>query len=364
MFSWNIILILFVFLSIAINPLFGCTGIMLQNEDNTFVHGRTGEFGYFLETDVAVIPRNYEIVGETPEGDGLKFNTKYASIGLIAFDVLGSLDGINEKGLSFGAFYFPGYAEYATITNENQSRAVSPSQFGNWVLGQFSTVDEVKSAIENEEVVIAPTTVKGFGPEAPPFHYIVYDLSGKSIVIEPLEGKLVVTDTPLGVFTNSPTIDWHYTNLRNYIELNPFNSKPVEVRGVSFKQFGQGSGMMGLPGDFTPPSRFVRAAVFSTTAIPSKNADDGIKQVFHILNNFDIPVGAVREKSDDTLYTDYTIITVARDPQNHKFYYKTYTDQSLRVVDLIQFDLDAKEVKKYTTGSIQPIIDMSSRLQN
>ncbi len=327
------------------------------------VHGRTVEFGYFIDTDVVVVPRQYEFTGTTPDGEGLKFKTKYASVGMIAFDVLGLMDGLNEKGLGFGTFYFPSFAGYAAITSENREKALSPSQFGNWVLGQFASVDEVKAAIERGEVVIAPTPAKGFGSDAPPFHYIVYHKDGTSIVIEPIDGKLVVYDNPLGTLTNSPNFDWHMTNLQNYVSLEPRNVPPVKVAGKTFKQLGLGSGMQGLPGDFTPHSRFVRAAVFSATAVPSKDATEGVQQVFHILNNFDIPVGVSREVHDGEVYTDYTMITSAKDPQNLRYYYKTYDDQTLRMVDLKKFDLDAKTVKKLKTKSDQPIVDMSKQLE-
>ena len=336
---------------------------MLRNADGTVVHGRTGEFGYFFDTDVVVIPRQYEFTGETPDGDGLKFKTKYASVGIIAFDVLGYLDGVNERGLGMGTFYFPSYAGYAKVTAENQSKALSPSQFGNWILGQFSNVAEVKAAVERGDVAIAPTPAKGFGPEPPPFKYVVYERSGASIVIEPLNGNLVIYNNPLGSMANSPTHDWHLTNLRNFIALDPRNVPPITVAGEALSQLGQGSGMLGLPGDFTPPSRFVRASVFSATAVPSKNASDGIEQVFHILNNFDIPIGVAREEHEGVLHTDYTIITAARDPQGLRYYWKTYEDQTLRMVDLNKFDLDAADIKKFKTNTDQPIVDMSSQFK-
>jgi choloylglycine hydrolase len=114
--------------------------------------------------------------------------------------------------------------------------------------------------------------------------------------------------------------------------------------------------MLGLPGDFTPPSRFVRAAVFSTTAIPSDNAEKGIEQVFHILNNFDIPVGVARAEEEGVIHT-------ARDPKNMRYYYKSYDDQTIRMVDLKQFDLDAKTIKMLSTKSQQPTVDMSDQFK-
>ena len=121
--------------------------------------------------------------------------------------------------------------------------------------------------------------------------------------------------------------------------------------------------MLGLPGDFTPPSRFVRAAVFSATAIPSDTAEKGIEQVFHILNNFDIPVGVAREESEGVMHTDYTMLTMGRDPKNMRYYYKSYDDQTIRMVDPKQFDLDAKTIKMLNTKSKQPMVDMSDQFK-
>lgn len=337
-----------------------CTGILLRNTDGTIVHGRTLEFGIAVDATQAIVPRGYEFVAKAPGGPGMKYKAKYACLGSYTFKDVAISDGINEKGLAIGAFYFPTFAKYPEITNENRSKALSPVDFPNWILTQFATVGEVRAAIEAGQAVIAPTVLEGWGPEPPPFHYVVYDKTGACIVIEPLEGKLKIQDNPLGVLTNSPTFEWHMTNLRNYIALNPRNVPPIVVDGVKLQAFGQGSGMLGLPGDFTPPSRFVRAAVFSATAIPSPNADQGILQVFHILNNFDIPVGVSREEDKGIVHTDYTQFTVARDPQNLRYYYKSYNDQTIRMVDLRKFDLEAKEVKKLVPTSTQPIVDMSA----
>jgi choloylglycine hydrolase len=342
-------------------PAHACTGIMLRNSDGTVVHGRTLEFGMLVDTMVAIVPRGYDFVAKAPGGAGMKYKSKYAAVGAITFNDVAISDGINEKGLAVGAFYFPTFAGYAEITNDNRSKALSPVDFPNWILTRFATVGEVRTAIQNGEGVIAPTVLEGWGPVAPPFHYVVYDNTGASIVIDPVDGKLNVYDNPLGVLTNSPGFDWHMINLRNYIALNPRNVPPVEISGLKLQQIGQGSGMLGLPGDFTPPSRFVRAAVFGAAAIPSPNADRGILQVFHILNNFDIPVGVAREVEKGTIHSDYTQFTAARDPQNLRYYYKTYDDQTIRMVDLRKFDLNAKEVKKLDTmGTRQSIVDMSA----
>ena len=107
-------------------------------------------------------------------------------------------------------------------------------------------------------------------------HFVVHDRSGKSVVIEPTDKTLKIFDNPLGVMTNSPTFDWHMTNLRNYINLTVTNVPPIDLGGVTLAQFGQGSGLRGLPGDFTPPSRFVRAVAFSQSALQADTATQSI----------------------------------------------------------------------------------------
>lgn len=338
-----------------------CTGIKLIANDGSLVHGRTLEFGIVVDITAAVIPRNYSFKGTTPLGEGLAYTSKYGVVGAMAFNDPALMDGMNEKGLAVGTFYFPGYAGYTQITPENQAKALSPVEFPNWILTQFATVDELKKGLNN--VVIAPTVTKAWGDKPAPFHYIVFDKAGDCLVIEPIDGKFVTYENKLGVFTNSPTFDWHMTNLRNYLNLTPFNAKPITINGVTLTPFGQGSGMVGMPGDFTPPSRFVRAAIFSTTATPSENAQKAIFQLFHILNQFDIPVGAAREKVGDVVYSDETQLTCARDPKSLKYYFKSYADQGIRMIDLNQFDLNAKGIKTLKISGESIAADISSSLK-
>lgn len=346
----------------AVSPyLEACTGIKLVAKDGTFVAGRTLEFGIQIDTSAAVVPRGFKFVGTTPNGKGLVYTSKYGAVGAFAFNQPALMDGMNEKGLMVGTFYFPGYASYSKMTSENQSKALSPIEFPNWILTQHETVEEVKAALD--AVVIAPTIDPAWGPTPAPFHYLVIDREGNGLVIEPLDGKLVTYDTQLGTFTNSPTFDWHMTNLRNFINLTPYNVKPLKVDGIELAPFGQGSGMVGLPGDFTPPSRFVRAAIFSMTALPSPTSKESVLQAFHILNQFDIPVGAARSVEDGVTHSDFTMITCVRDPRTLRYYFKTYDDSTVRMVDLKAMDLDAKEIKTVPTTGQQPIVNISDLIK-
>lgn len=350
-------------LSSTFAPVHACTGLMLTNKDGTTVSGRTVEFGIKIDASVAMVPRGHAFTGLTPAGDGLKYTAKHAAVGVYAYKDVKLMDGINDAGLVAGAFYLPTFASYTPVTADNQAKGLSPVEFPNWLLTQFGTVDEVRKAIESGDVIITPTVTAGWGKAPPPFHYVVYDKTGAAIVIEPIGGKLVVHDNPLGTITNSPTFDWHMTNLRNYITLNPNNVNSAKIGKVEFEAFGQGNGMWGLPGDFSPPSRFVRAALFSANAIPSDNAEDGITHVFHLLNNFDLPKGAAVANDDGTISADYTQMTTAKDPQSLIYYYKTYDDQTIRMIDMKKLDLDAKDILKFPAVSDQPFVDMTTELK-
>ena len=121
--------------------------------------------------------------------------------------------------------------------------------------------------------------------------------------------------------------------------------------------------MVGMPGDFTPPSRFVRAAIFSNTAIPSETSDLAVFQAFHILNQFDIPVGVIREESDGKIYTDSTLMTCVRDPKSLKYYFRTYDDQTIKVVDLKKFDLDNKAILYGKMSDRGSAVDITSSIK-
>jgi len=203
-------------------------------------------------------------------------------------------------------------------------------QFLNRAVCRFAA-----SAIANGEgVILVPTAVEALGAP-PPLHFIVRDQSGKSLVIEPLEGKLRIYENPVGVLTNSPTFDWHLTNLRNYIGLTAQNVSSIQLGGnFTLPQFGQGNGMFGLPGDSSPPARFVRAVAYSQTALLAATAADAVLQVFHIMNSFDIPLGSVRDKDGNAVHIDYTVWTSVADLKNLRWYFRTYTDQTIRQIDL------------------------------
>jgi len=172
---------------------------------------------------------------------------------------------------------------------------------------------------------------------------------------------LKVFDAPLGVVTNSPGFDWHMTNLRNYVNLTVTAVPPLGLGGVNLAQLGEGAGMHGLPGDFTPPSRFVRAVAFSQAALPSATANDAVLMAFHLLNQFDIPYGAVRESKAPDATIEFTQWTTVSDTKNLRWYYRSYGDQSIHMVDLRQaIEAANGEIRSIKIDATQPIVNTST----
>lgn len=322
-----------------------CTGIKLIAEDGAVIHARTLEFGIDLDSDILMIPRGFARTGTTPDGKpGHTWKTKYASVGANGADLPILLDGLNEKGLATGTFYFPGSSGFMPYEAANADNTIAQWEVGSYLLENFATVAEVKANIGNITVASSVLKAWGFAPET---HYVVRDASGESAVIEYVAGKLNVYDAPLGVITNSPGFDWHMTNLRNYLNFSINNAPPVKLGPVTLTPTGQGSGMLGLPGDFTPPSRFVRAVAFSQSVLPSKSGDDAVLQAFHILNQFDIPKGSARDKEKDAngnIIADYTLWTSVADLKQLRYYFRTYENSQIRMLDLMKMAIDAPEI--------------------
>ncbi len=342
---------------LANRPAAACTGIRILPKDGAVISARTLEFAADLRSDVIVVPRAKDYVGTAPgQQAGLHWKTRYAAVGTNGFDAPAIVEGFNEKGLSVGIFYFPGYGKYQDVSAADLPRAIAPWELPVYLLSTCATVPE---ALEAARGVRVGATVEQHLGIAPPCHYMVNDAGGHCVVLEYIDGALKVHENPLGVITNSPSFDWHVTNLRNYVNLSVTNVPPVELSGIKLAGLGQGSGMLGLPGDFTPPSRFVRAVAFSQSALPVETARQGVLQAFHLLNQFDIPLGAARGMEDGKQVADYTLWTSASDLTNRCFYFRTFANSRIRMVDLKKLDLDAKQIKTFSMGGEEVIEDLS-----
>ena len=164
-------------------------------------------------------------------------------------------------------------------------------------------------------------------------HYSVTDRTGEGIVIEFTEQGRIAHNNTVGAATNAPPYDFHMLNLRNYVHLSKFAHKPLDLGGAQFKPTGEGSGLLGIPGDMTPTSRLVRVATLSNFAQPVETSPEAVKLAFHLLNTVDIPHGVISDHKHPDL-ADFTSWAVAKDVTNNALYYRTYEDLTIRVLNL------------------------------
>ncbi len=350
-----ILFCLFICTSLISLSALACTGIGLNAKDGSMIYGRTLEFGQDFQSDLIVVPHGYQFTGQTADNSsGLTWKTKYAFVGTNASKTLATVDGVNEKGLAVGLFYFPGYAQYQKISPDQYKNSIAAWQLGTWLLGNCADTNDVKNMIGKIKVTGAILPAWGF---APPVHYFIRDAKGKSIVIEYFKGKLHVYDDPVNVLTNAPNFNWHMTNLKNYLHLSPTNVQPITIGEIKLAPSGQGSGLVGLPGDFTPPSRFIRAAILTYSSRQKDDAPETIDQAFHILNQFDVPEGAVRDDVDGKITYEFTLWTSVADLTHKRYCIHTEADRQIRCLDLMKQDLDAKNVVIYPLSQKENIAE-------
>lgn len=344
--------------SISLLPLNtqACTSIVITTADGSPIYGRTMEWGAFdLQSELVVIPRNTSFVSELGGGKkGMQWKNKYGYVAINAVKKPFVTDGMNETGLTLGVLYFPDFAKYQEYKASQKSHTLNNVDLSAYILGEFKSVKEIKKALPKLRVVYNEDIAKAFGAPAP-LHLIVTDNTGASIVIEYIERKLHIYDNTIGVMTNSPSYDWHILNLRNYPQLGAYGGDGKKsIKGVSLKPFGAGSGMLGLPGDVTPVSRFVRAVAFTATMITPKNIQSGINEAARILNNFDIPRGLVREGANkDVYHLDFTQWSTIGDIKNRRYYWWTEFNRRMRVVDLKKIDFRGDKIRKIPLDEVR-----------
>jgi choloylglycine hydrolase len=312
-------------------------------------------FSFDVNSNILVVPAGTPITKLVMDEDhtGGTYMAKYGFVGANALGRPIVVDGVNEKGLYFGAFYFNHLAQYEKLTPGNRDSAISSEELGNYVLSQFASVAELKKALP--DLVIVGTRIEEIGSYAP-FHYAVSDRSGASIVIEYTKNGLKIFDNTVNVVTNNPTYGWHLTNLNNYVGLSYENKGSTVFGRQTLQPVGERTGLFGLPGDHSSPSRFVRGTAFANSVLTPANAQEGVFSAFHILNHFDITKGSIRETIAGDLYTDYTVWTSVADTQNSVYYYKTYLTQQVEKVDLsaaLEGLAKPKVIKMESTFSIR-----------
>jgi len=337
-----------------------CTGIRLECA-NGYVAGRTCEFGLILDYDALFLPVGTQYSAAISGSSGKAWTSTHAVMGMATFGAMAIMDGVNDAGLMAGAFYFSGQAQYADAAQTDITRALNPSEVPHYILATCQTIDEALAAIADITVVDVP--VNGWGPAAPPLHYQIIDAQGRHVAVEPTQaGSLQITENPTGAFTNSPDLPFHLLHLMQYMNISPETVQQSDVFGTTVTAPGMGSGGLGLPGDYSPPSRFVRAAFFAANHPTPTTTIDGVQELFHLLNVFDIPVGAA--KVGDT--SDFTQLTIARDAHELTYSWRSYADQRIRQVNMRQLMDVAKAPVRIVitpiTGDESTIDDVTGQL--
>jgi len=344
-----------------VSDVYSCMSFRIAAKDGNIMIGRTMEFGVESHWRIAVVPRDIQFTSPAPGGkSGLTWKNKYGYLAVVGWgiDTMVS-DGMNEAGLSFGGLWYESDVKYQEIGPGEEKRALAQTLSGEWILGNFATVDELKQA--RDQIKIFGYVVPALGM-APPAHAIIYDASGKSVVIEFGDGKVELYDNPLGILTNAPNFPWHINHLRQFIGMSNENPKPRDMAGLKFVPTGHGVGMIGLPGDFTPPSRFVRLGMTTYFADQPENAEKSLNLCQHIVNAFNIVSGMIVEKSPEGKVTmnETTQFATFRDLTNKVFYFQTYDNLDLRKVDLRKLDFTGQKVKFIEMyGDVQSVKDVT-----
>lgn len=319
-----------------------CTGISIHAQDKTLLHARTIEWsGGNLNSKLVIMPRGHENQALTPEGkNGKIWKNKYGAVGASTVAPEFVTEGVNEKGLNAGIFYFSHYGSLTPYQAKHAKKSVSDGELVRYILTNFASVEEALKGLEKIEIIpIGKPDETGHYATG---HWRLADASGRNVVLEITnQGQRHVYENNLGVITNSPDFPWHQTNLNNYVHLTSGKADNQTLGGVELFSFGGGSNLMGLPGDLTPPSRLVRAFFWLHTAPKPADTYAAVTQAFHILNNFDLPLGAeypVGAKLPDM--PSATQWTAVSDVTHPTFYYRTMYNSAIRKVDLTKINFD------------------------
>lgn len=327
-----------------------CTGIFTKTEDGKHLLSRTMDFSMELDPSPLYLPRQFQW---TSAVDGVLYTSQYGFVGAgrLLEKSYFVADGINEKGLSIAELYLPGEVDYATDIKEGATN-LAPHEFILWVLSQFSTIEELEKVLKDVNLVAKEVPMLGI---VTPLHWIITDQTGRCVVIEPTTLQLKTIDNPIGVMTNSPQLDWHINNLRNYLHVRPAQYAPKKFDDYIAEPFSQGTGTLGLPGGFTPPERFVRAAFFKEHIEPAHNELEGLNNHYHILANVRIPKGIV---VTDAGISDYSQYVGSMCNESLTYYYSSYENPKVISVQLTDTLLATKQPRFFSlepTFTVQQI---------
>lgn len=306
-----------------------CTAISFKTKDHYF--GRTLDLEYHYNESVVITPRKFSF----PFSDN-----HYALIGIAT--VIDSYplyyEASNEKGLSIAGLNFPDNAVFHPVDESKIN--VAPFEFIPYILTQCANVSEAKALLENVNIADI-----NFRPDlkASPLHWIISD-KYDSITVESVKEGLRIYNNHVGVLTNNPPFDWHITNLANYINLTAEEPENTFAPSADIGTFSKGMGAVGLPGDLSSASRFVRATFTKLNSVCGESEEESVSQFFHILGAVEHTKGTVRlgdEKYEITVYTSCC------NTDKGIFYYTTYENPQICAVDMYKENLDSDTLSEY-----------------
>lgn len=309
-----------------------CTAITYLNEDLYF--GRTLDLEYTFGEEVVITPRNYPLSCE----GGLEMGPHYGIIGMAHVEKEYPLyyDAVNEEGLCMAGLNFPGFARYGSYLEGMEN--VPCYAFIPWILGQCRSVQDVRLLLERIRLTDTP-----FSPELPSaqLHWIIADRRA-CITVEPNGEEIRVFDNPVGVLSNNPPFDDQLFQLRNFMHLSPHPPHNHFSPQVDLKPYSRGMGAMGLPGDLSSQSRFVRAAFTKLNSVSPK--EESISQFFHIMETVSQTRGCCRLKDGSCEMTQYTSCCNA---EQGIYYYTTYGNRRISGVRMRKEDLEGERLIRY-----------------
>ena len=318
-----------------------CTAVTYRTKDHYF--GRNLDYEHGYQEAVTITPRDFPFHFRCLP----PMEHHYAMIGMATVSDGYPLyyDATNEHGLSMAGLNFPHSAKYMP---ENPSKDnVTPFELILWIVGRCKTIKEAETKLSNANLVDIP-----FSEEFPltPLHWFMAD-SERSVVIEQTEAGLQIFENPLGVLTNEPPFPFHMANLQNYLHVTNEEAVNRFAPSLPLKAYSRGMGAMGLPGDLSSASRFVKAAFTRLNSVSEDTESAGISQVFHILGSVAQQKGCVKIGN---LY-EKTIYTSCCNTTKGIYYYTTYENSQITGVKLQGIHLDSKELVSYPLAREQQI---------
>ncbi len=311
-----------------------CTAITYNTKDHYF--GRNLDLEYSYKETVTITPRNYKFNFRKEKA----IDSHYAIIGMcyVANDYPLYYDAINEKGVGMAGLNFPTNAFYNEEKNDKNN--IAPFEFIPWILSQCANIEEVRNLLKN--INIAKINFSDDLP-ASPLHWIISDKK-ETITVESTKDGLKVYDNPVGVLTNNPPFDIQMFNLNNYSHLSIEPPKNNFSQNINFDIYSRGMGALGLPGDLSSASRFVKAVFTKMNSLSKDNEEASVSQFFHILGSVEQQRGCVH--MGEGKY-EITIYSSCCNMDKGIYYYKTYDNSQITAVDMYKEDLSSSKLISY-----------------